>query len=211
MHAIYVLEGESQTGPFSPDEIRRAIASNALTLAHLGWYEGCEGWKPLSEILADADEEDVEVVQSGPGYVLTTEALRVRDEIFALDQVSRATVEVEHTRRGRPIAATIFFGFLVVVALAMPHKPETPTQWILWALSLLLFLVFFLRFALTAFRPSATFLAIHLADGDDRILPMSRKDAESAREAIHQTLARRQSVEENSPPSSRGESESEEP
>ncbi|MCX7868813.1 MAG: DUF4339 domain-containing protein, partial [Terrimicrobiaceae bacterium] len=190
MHAIYVLEGESQTGPFSPDEIRQAVADNRLTLSHLGWHEGCDGWKPLAEILSSGEAEagDFVVLSEGPGYVLTSEALRVREEVFPLEEIVRATVEAEHTRRGRSIAATILFGVLVVVAVAMPHKPETTNQWMIWGLSLVVFLVLMLRFALAAFRPSATFLAVHLSNGDDRILPMSRREAGQASQAINSAL-----------------------
>ena len=190
MHEIYVLDGDSQVGPFTPDEIRRAISENRLTLAHLGWHAECETWKPLAEILEPGQEsEGIEVLKEGPGYVLTSKALRVREEIFPLEDVARATVEVEHTRRGRAIAATIVFGFLLVVALTLPHKPENPTQWTIWGISVIVVIFFLLRFAISAFRPSATFLAIHLMDGDDRILPMTQREAEHASKAIHEALA----------------------
>lgn len=191
MHAIYVLENGSQVGPFSPDDIRRAVAENRMTLSQLGWHEGCESWKPLAEILEGlkSSEEDLPVVAEGPGFVLTREALRIREEIFPLDLVAKSTVEVEHTRRGRYLVWTIVFGFLVVVALAMPYKPESTKQWIIWGICLAAFLLLTLRFALLAFRPSPTFLAVELTNSDERILPMSRREAEAAKNAIEKALA----------------------
>lgn len=192
MSAIYVLAGEEREGPFTAEEIRESVADGRLTLEHMGWTEGLEAWIPLSELLnpkpvldnSDESDEVVEVLAEGPGYVLTNEALRVREEVFPLEDVLKATLETEHTKRGKPIAGSIVFGVLVSMTLAMPLRPETQNHWILWGLSLLLFLFLFLRSLLMAFKPSGTFVAVHLRDGDDRVLPMSDHEAKSAVESI---------------------------
>jgi hypothetical protein len=192
MRAIYVLEGEDRVGPFTSEEIRSALADGSIVLSQMGWLEGAEDWQPLSEILAsgEAEADEILVIAEGPGYVLTDQALRVCDEVFELSEVMKATVEVEHTRRGPAMAATALFGFLVIVVLALPFRPQSAGQWWLWGVSLLLFTLLCARFALAAFKPSATFLAVHLCNGDDRVLPMTGREAREAQRAIEGALAR---------------------
>jgi len=197
-----VLVGEERVGPMSADEIRSSVSEGRFTLGHLGWVEGMENWLPLAEILESgiAEEEEPVVLTEGPGYVLTDQALRVVDEVFPLGAVAKATVEVEHTKRGPAIAGTILFGLLAVIAVAMPHKPQTNAQWTVWALSAVVILVLFSRCLFSAFKPSATFVAIHLVGGDDRILPMASKDAAAAEKAINASLPQIETVSEEEVP-----------
>ena len=189
MNAIYVLAGEERVGPMSASEVLDAVNAGRFALGNLGWHEGMEEWKPLSEFLVeDSGEGDMEVLAEGPGYVLTPSALRVREEVFSLFQISKATLETEHTKRGRPLAWGIIFGICTVIALAMPHRPETTNQWIFWAVSLGIFALLAARNLFNAFRPSGNFVAVHLADGDDRVLPMSDVEAREAVKSITKAL-----------------------
>jgi hypothetical protein len=192
VNAIYVLAGDERVGPFTADEIREGVAAGRLTFGDLGWTEGLDGWVALSEILSSgiAEENEAAVLDEGPGYVLTTEALRVREEVFPIESVNRASVETEHTKRGRSIAGSIIFGVLLVIAIARPHPPETTNQWIIWGLSVAVILFLLLRSTIMAFKPSGTFVAVHLLDGDDRVLPMSDREAKHAAEAINEALKR---------------------
>jgi hypothetical protein len=192
--AIYVLAGEERVGPMTASEVLAAVNEGRFALGSLGWQEGMDGWKPLAEFLFDDSEEEAEVVAEGPGYVLTSAALRVRDEVFSLFQVSKATLEAEHTKRGSPLMWGIIFGVCTVIALAMPHRPETTNQWVLWGLSLGIFVLLSVRNLFNAFRPSGCFVAIHLADGDDRVLPMADGEAREAVDAIMETLAKSREV-----------------
>ncbi len=172
------------------DEIREGVAGGRFTLGSLGWTEGLDGWVSLSEILASgiAEEDEAPVLDEGPGYVLTTDALRVREEVFPLESVNRASLETEHTKRGRSITGSIIFGVLLIIAIARPHSPETTNQWILWGLSLVVLLFLWLRSTIMAFNTSGTFVAVHLLDGDDRVLPMSDREAKHAANAINEAL-----------------------
>jgi hypothetical protein len=102
----------------------------------------------------------------------------------------KAEVEIEHTRRGAAIAWSIVFGVLTVLTLAMPLRPETTNHWILWSITLVVFLLGFVRCLMGAFRPTPAFVAIHLTNGDDRILPMRRKMAIETARVVNEAIAK---------------------
>lgn len=181
MSAIYVLVGGEQQGPFTFAELREHVKHGKYPDDQMAWHEGMEDWQPIHTIIEQ--EEQVEVIAEGPNFTLTHEDLIIGSEIFSLEGVVKAEVEVERTRRVKPAILSIVFGFLVVLLVALPHKPESSTTWVIWSLVLAVFLFLFLRNLLSAFAKGATFVAIHLTNGDDRIIELPVAEArEIARE-----------------------------
>jgi hypothetical protein len=194
MSAIYVMAGEERVGPFSTLEVQEKVDAGIFTPEHLGWMEGMEDWCPLQQLLtsaADSEEDavaDSEVLLEGPGYLLTPLTLQIGEELFPLDILSHAEVEIEHTKRGKPIAGCIVFGVLVILTLAMPMRPETTNHWMIWAVSLTVFVLLLIRSLFSAFKASPAFVAVHLTNGDDRILPMTPKAAKGAAQAVNAAI-----------------------
>ncbi|MEX1118452.1 MAG: hypothetical protein WEB60_06615, partial [Terrimicrobiaceae bacterium] len=158
----------------------------------LAWSEGMEEWAPLSVFLSEeVSVEGIEgatVILEGPGYLLSPSLFQVGAEVFPMMALLRAEVEVEHTKRGKFIIGSIITGVLTLLTLAMPLRPETTNHWILWSISLVVLLFFFIRSLLGAFKETPAFVAVHLTNGDDRILPMSPRQAKAAAAAINETI-----------------------
>ena len=202
MDAYHVMAGEERLGPFSLEEIAGMIESGELSLEQHAWAEGMEDWMPISAILEQAgaavhavvEDEDGEIVEKalleGPGFAITALHLVLGEEVWEWAAINKAEVEVEHTKRGKAIAGTIFFGVIGVILLALPlfHNLGEKALWIIWGVIALGCVVMFFRNASTAFRPTPTFLAVHLADGDDRIVPLSHRQARHACDAINARL-----------------------
>ncbi len=192
MSAIYVLAGEERVGPLTTEVLREGVERGVYSDDQLAWSEGMEDWAPLAVFLAEEtlDEipEGMHVILEGPGYLLTESLLQVGVDLFPIVALLRAEVEVEHTKRGKFIVTSIITGVLTLIALAMPLRPETTNHWILWSISLAVLLFFFVRSLLEAFKETPAFVSIHLRNGDDRILPMNRKEANAAAVAINATI-----------------------
>lgn len=196
MSAIYVMAGDERVGPLTTEEIREAVEEGRLSLENLAWQEGMEDWLPLSEVLeipedCDSEEEDFEsmILLEGPGYILSPGCLQVGTELFPIANLVKAEVEIEHTKRGKAVGASIVFGVLLAVALAMPLRPETSQHWILWGISVVVIVGLLIRSLLAAFKPTPAFVAVHLLGGDDRILPMSPSEARAAANAVNNAIA----------------------
>ncbi len=48
---IWIIRDGEKTGPFHDFEVRRRIEDGELSAETVGWHEGLDGWKPLSEIV----------------------------------------------------------------------------------------------------------------------------------------------------------------
>ncbi len=192
MSAIYVLAGEERVGPLTTEVLREGVQLGVYSDEQLAWSEGMEDWAPLALVLSeDVPEEipdDMPVLLEGPGYLLSPSLLQVGVEIFPMTGLLRAEVEVEHTKRGKFIISSIITGVLTILTLAMPLRPETTNHWIFWAISLAVLLFFFIRSLLGAFKETPAFVSVHLTNGDDRILPMSPKNAKAAAAAINEAI-----------------------
>lgn len=191
MAALYVLADEKQIGPIEVAVARHGVEVGVYSADQMAWMEGMDEWRTLGEILGgDVEVVDTgEIVEEGTGYVLMERALRVGEEIFPLSQLRLVEVEVEHTRRGKPRMWTIIFGVLFLMTLATPLVPQTANHWIAWAVSLIVFLLLFVRSLLATFKSTPAFLSVHLESGDDRILPMMRREARRAAEQINEAIA----------------------
>ncbi len=192
MSAIYVLAGEERVGPLTTEVLREGVERGVYSDEQLAWSEGMEDWAPLSVFLAEETPDDIpegmHVILEGPGYLLTESLLQVGVDIFPIVALLRAEVEVEHTKRGKFIISSIITGVLTILTLAMPLRPETANHWILWSISLAVLLFFFIRSLLGAFKETPAFVAVHLRNGDDRILPMSPRQAKAAAVAINDAI-----------------------
>ena len=49
---IFLYLNNEQAGPFTPEQIQGMMAAGSVTPDTVGWYEGLDGWKPVSEIPA---------------------------------------------------------------------------------------------------------------------------------------------------------------
>lgn len=214
MSAIYVMAGEERVGPLTTWELMEKVASGEFSPDLFAWKEGMEDWCAVGQILeleapepedsvvavpefpdsGDPDSEDAEevsgVLLEGPGYLLSQGSLQVGPDLFPMHALLKAEVEIEHTRRGKAIAWSIVFGVLTILTLAMPLRPETTNHWVLWSITLVVFLLGFVRCLMGAFRPTPAFVAIHLTNGDDRILPMRRKMAIETAKVVNEAIAR---------------------
>jgi len=47
---IYIGKNDEKLGPFALDEIKKGLEEGRFTVEDLAWYEGCEGWIPLTSI-----------------------------------------------------------------------------------------------------------------------------------------------------------------
>jgi hypothetical protein len=190
--AIYVLAGEERVGPLTTEVLREGVEQGVYSDDQLAWVEGMDDWAPLALVLSSEEPaeppEDSHVILEGPGYLLSPSLLQVGVDIFPMTSLLRAEVEVEHTKRGKFIVSSIVIGVLLILTLAMPLRPETTHHWILWSISLAVLLLFFVRSLLGAFKETPAFVAVHLTNGDDRILPMSPKEAKAAASAINETI-----------------------
>lgn len=190
MSAIFVLVGGEKEGPFTKQELADYASQGRYSVDSLAWHEGLDDWTPLGQLLAEedggsAEEVEVEVLAEGKGYVITTEDMIIGGEIFALAGVLKATVEVEHVRRGGPVFWAIVFGLLAAVSLALPPHLQEPTHWIIWGALLLFFLFFCIRNLVTVFKAGGTLLAVHLTNGDDRILQLPEKEARKVADIVN--------------------------
>ncbi len=189
MADIFVLSGEKRIGPLAWEVARQGMIEGIYSAEQMAWTEGMEEWLPLAEVLGvETEIETGEVIAEGGGFVLFEHALQVREERFPLGFLLGTEVETEHTKRGRAIFWSILFGVLTIVTLAMPLRPETRDHWVLWAVSLAVFLLVFVRSLLAAFKSTPAFVSIHLQNGDDRILPMSHREAKEASRRINAAI-----------------------
>ncbi len=213
MSAIYVMAGEERVGPLTTWELREKVVSGEFTPDQFAWKEGMEEWCEVSQILeledsepqdsvvpeseisdsqgpeSEDSEEESGVLLDGPGYLLSQGSLQVGPDLFPMHALLKAEVEIEHTRRGKSIVWSIVFGVLTILTLAMPLRPESTNHWILWSITLVLFLLAFVRCLMGAFRPTPAFVAIHLTNGDDRILPMRRQMAIETAKVVNEAIA----------------------
>jgi hypothetical protein len=59
---IYIWRDNQQEGPFAEHEIRSKLQSGGLHRNVLAWADGCDGWKPLADLLElDLSLENPEV------------------------------------------------------------------------------------------------------------------------------------------------------
>jgi hypothetical protein len=198
MAAIYVLAGEERVGPLTTEVLREGVERGVYTDDQLAWVEGMENWAPLAEVLSAEEPDelpgDSHVILEGPGYLLSPSLLQVGVDIFPMASLLRAEVEVEHTKRGKFIVSSVVIGVLTILTFAMPLRPETTNHWILWSISLIVLLFLFVRSLFGAFKGTPAFVAVHLRNGDDRILPMSPKQAKAAAAAINETIGAAKAV-----------------
>ena len=47
---IYIGKNNEKLGPFALDEIKKGLEEGRFTAEDLAWYEGCDGWIPLTSI-----------------------------------------------------------------------------------------------------------------------------------------------------------------
>ena len=47
---IYIGKNDEKLGPFALDEIKKGLEEGRFTVEDLAWYEGCDGWIPLTSI-----------------------------------------------------------------------------------------------------------------------------------------------------------------
>ncbi len=47
---IYIGKNNEKLGPFGLDEIKQGLEEGRFTAEDLAWYEGCDGWIPLTSI-----------------------------------------------------------------------------------------------------------------------------------------------------------------
>ena len=47
---IYIGKNNEKLGPFALDEIKQGLEEGRFTAEDLAWYEGCDGWIPLTSI-----------------------------------------------------------------------------------------------------------------------------------------------------------------
>jgi|GEM_PF-4804394 len=214
MDAYHVQAGESRLGPFSLEELAEKVGSGELALSDLVRESENAGWVSIADLLAaegatveivqeetgesqevaDSDDDAEEVVEEtlldGPGFVVTPEHLVLGEEIFSWGVLNKAEVEIEHTRRGPALAGTVVFGVVGLIVLLLPlfHDPGAVALWVIWGVVVAACLVLFCRNATTAFRSAGTFLAVHLADGDDRIVPLTPHKARQACDLINERI-----------------------
>ncbi|GAB4180363.1 MAG: hypothetical protein Fur0032_21270 [Terrimicrobiaceae bacterium] len=192
MSAIFVLVGGEKQGPFTQQEVSDFLSEGRYSVDSLAWHEGLEDWEPLGQLLGagstgtSEDEPEAEVLAEGNGYVITTEDMIIGGEIFSLTGVLKATVEVEHVKRGGPIFRAIIFGLLAAISLAIPSHLQDPAHWVIWAVLLLIFVFVCIRNLVTVFQAGGTLLAVHLTNGDDRILQLPEKEAQSVAALVNQ-------------------------
>ena len=48
---IYLARGEERNGPYSKERIRQFLADGQLDGNELAWFEGCEGWVNVREVM----------------------------------------------------------------------------------------------------------------------------------------------------------------
>jgi len=63
MPQIHIGRGTTNLGVFEVEQVRDGLASGQFLLTDLGWKEGMENWRPLSEFeeLSHAPTHDLEV------------------------------------------------------------------------------------------------------------------------------------------------------
>jgi hypothetical protein len=46
---VYIAKDGQQQGPYSVEQLDELLQDEAITGDDLYWYEGCDGWLPLSQ------------------------------------------------------------------------------------------------------------------------------------------------------------------
>jgi hypothetical protein len=46
---VYIAKDGQQQGPYSVEQLDEMLQQEAITGDDLFWYEGCEGWHPISQ------------------------------------------------------------------------------------------------------------------------------------------------------------------
>lgn len=114
---IFLYLNNEQAGPFTPEQIQGMIAGGTVAPDTLGWYEGLDGWKPVSEIPALAGE-----AASGPPALEEPAALSPatpQPQAASLGE-GEVILHVEHqaTYSRLQMLARFLFGWLYI---GIPH------------------------------------------------------------------------------------------
>jgi hypothetical protein len=46
---VYIAKDGQQQGPYSVEQLDELLQQEAITGDDLFWYEGCDGWHPISQ------------------------------------------------------------------------------------------------------------------------------------------------------------------
>ncbi len=71
---IHIARNGKQEGPYTLDQINALLASGKLKLDDSSWWEGCEGWVPVSRIpglVTPGNAASMQSVYAAPGSVIT--------------------------------------------------------------------------------------------------------------------------------------------
>lgn len=211
MSAIYVLRGDQQIGPFTPEELEVKVAAGELSPEDLFWSEGMEDWQPLATVIlieedpdgtgeeepAEEDSsllpaaEEADILHQIANTTITTHAVHLESgAVLPLEEITKVVVQTETVRRGRSIAGCVLIGALIVtIVLAVVEFPLVkPTHWILWGLVIVGLVFWWIRLLLRVLRVGSSMVVIDLIDGDERIIPAPPDTARQLRDAIISTL-----------------------
>jgi len=92
-------------GPFTLDQVNEHLASGSLLPTDLGWYEGCQDWSPLNDVVATLSSVPPLIPQIPP--VLALES-----------QPTDATAEIEN-KATRSDSRTFYATFFLCLFLGM--------------------------------------------------------------------------------------------
>lgn len=83
---VLVHHGGQQWGPFSSDEVRRALAEGRFQPSDFAWYEGLAEWVPLSAIIAPVDSSSVSGTAAVPtsGLAVASLVLGASSTVFCI-------------------------------------------------------------------------------------------------------------------------------
>ncbi|MES2705843.1 MAG: DUF4339 domain-containing protein [Verrucomicrobiota bacterium] len=71
---IHIARNGKQEGPYTLDQVNALVASGRLRLEDSSWWEGCDGWVPVSRIpglAAAGSAAGMQSVYAAPGSVIT--------------------------------------------------------------------------------------------------------------------------------------------
>ncbi len=190
MSALYVLKEGQKWGPFTADEIKGHVAAGSFVLQDLAWREGLDDWEPLHQLIEEEDEQVQHdaVLFEGDNVMVTADYVQLEEKHIPLHSIAKASIQIEHVRRLKPLIASIIIGVIVLCVALLEFPRQTTTHWIIWGTAVAVLFVWWLRVLFVGLRTPSSLIVLDLADGNERLLQVKPNVAKRFDEAIQEAL-----------------------